>query len=456
MITTVNYWRAGQRLASTVVEGRLLPLQVPTSVTVSQTIGAVELIEDKDPTRECCGEIPLVAISDHGRITVQKLNVPPPPPFDLSDVASMWEARNRLDLRRRAPTSGLADWSSLNLTPSQRAQLLHLPNALQSAERLLGRWPRQPLRRSASRPTDLPGGRVDLQETFRRALRLGLASVGGRQLPVSSVRSFGGQVDRECLSVSAIAEVLRFSADKVLNDTPWVGPELRARMLRPLALIARRAESAANTVDEPPSTWPNLMRRFYSDAAVALSEIHVSGSGVDSAPLSELWELYEAWVTDRVLAALIAALGEPDQGEHEASLLGRWLVEGSVVEMHRQLNVPAKPGRCVTVCGADLHAVIGDLTPDIVLVATRQAEVRLLVVDPKKRGFLDSGAVSAEASKYLWGMRGSAVLDSVVLVGPVGGAASARPEGLAWCVKAHPADSGLWDGTVTEWLNRLR
>src|SRR5205085_606273 len=105
--------------------------------------------------------------------------------------------------------------------------------------------------------------------------------------------------------VSTIAELLRATADRYL-DKPGSLPEAptRRRLLAPLGAVAEAAATPRGVVDDPPSTWPHAMQQFYSRAAMALTELEIVGAGDDTAPLSELWELYQAWVAELVLNSL--------------------------------------------------------------------------------------------------------------------------------------------------------
>ena len=96
----------------------------------------------------------------------------------------------------------------------------------------------------------------------------------------------------------------------------------------------------------------------------------------------------------------------------------------------------ATPFSCL---GADFFSVIGEaLQPDALIVRRTGTEVRTLIVDAKDRVRIDASELSAEASKYLWGIRravGATPLDrpdrvptveAVVLVAPCGGAQSSH------------------------------
>lgn len=443
-------------IAETTVKGRLLPLPLPSAITPVTAPGQIDLFENDDPTRECCGRLTLVALTDKGVLNVEHLSVPPPPPFADLDLRAMWEARNRLHLRRRDQVGGNADWSETILNPALQLRLEQLPPAIGVARRLLGRWPQVAVTRRRVLPVERRGGREDLLATSRLGGTVRTFGHGGRQLPDRTVRRFGDAERRRCGSVSTIAKLLFTTADRFL-DKPDAIPEKGARrqLLSPLAAVAEAAAMRPGLVDDPPSTWPHEMQQFYSRAALALTELEIVGAGDDTAPLSELWELYQAWVADLVLTRLEEELGSRTVPSAGKNPLGRWDDGSVVVELHYTPTLPSKPGNSYEVCGTPLHAVIGDLEPDLVLGLRAAGTTRVLVLDPKKRPFLDSGTVTVEASKYLWGIRGADRLDGVVLVAPSGGVGSARVEGRAWTVAARPSGTLLPAAAVKNWLHLL-
>lgn len=433
----------------------MLPLAFPPTVAVRREGSKVDLIEDADLTHECCGTLSLVSITDDTAFHVQNLTVPPPAPFVHDDLRWMWEARNRLALRRRAPLSGDASWSTTALSDELRLRLDQLPHAVNMANRLLARWPTRPAIREELLPIDRKGGRENLLGTALVGSRLGGIDYQGRRLPIRTVRIFGAAEPRRCGSVSAIAELLYARADSFLARPEGLPDAAdRHRVLAPLAGVAGAAAMARGQVDGPPSTWPTEMQRFYSLAAIAVTELSILGPGEGTAPLSEVWELYQAWAAEDVLAGVEQLFGPPDE-QDAGSLLGRWSTARSVVELHYLPTIPAAPGKSFAVCGTALYAAIGDLEPDILLAARTEGKTRLLVLDPKQRPYLQPGTVSVEASKYLWGMRGDATLLGVYLIAPNGGSNSLRPEGRAWSVEARPSGTALPRASVGRWIAEL-
>jgi hypothetical protein len=457
MSTTVSYLRRDVVIAQTVLDGRLLPIQLPTSVTASYGTGQVELVEVDDPTLECCGRLTLVTYDEDGEMAVSHLDVPPPPPFSKADLLDMWTARNRLDVARRPPTSGDADWSAVLLSPAFQIRLSMMPSALASARDLLRRWPARPAITHRTMPIERRGGRVDLLQTARARHRRPGVAIGDRTVPGETVRVFGERRHTKCGSVAAIADLLRHRANAVLAVPAAIPSEAdRRAVLAPLGGVSEMAAVPRGRVDGPPSTWPHALQTFYSRAATALAEVEVVGAGDDSAPLSELWELFQSWVAERTLALMTDILGPP-KPVAKSSCLGRWTHGAEIIELHCEPTIPAGPGQFIAICGVPVHAVVGDLRPDVLIaVRTSQGGPQMLAVDPKKRPHLDSETLTTEASKYLWGIRSSGAVCGVVLVAPSGGVSSKRTAGLAWTVQARPRVWDLQEATVANWLQFLR
>lgn len=456
MATAVRYLRRGTVVAETTVQGRLLPLRLPPTVTMTSDRGAVDLVELPDPLKECCGRLTLVAIDDEGELHVANLSVPPPEPFVDLDLRAMWEARNRLDVLRRPDASGDADWSEIQLEPSLKARLEALPAAILAARSLLQRWPTRPAVRLEALPIARRGGRVDVRRTAHLGARAGVLDHAGRQLPARTVRRFGAREQRTCGSVSTISELLRARADAIFAGLPGIGERERRLVLAPLGAVAERSALHRGTVDGPPSTWPTSMQSFYSKAATALTEIEIVGGGSDTSPLSELWDLYQAWVAERILTQVSIELGAPSSSQPRRGLLGRWVGPTSEIELHFEPRIPARLGASKAICGRPVNANIGALRPDVV-IANRAAGsdvVRMVVVDPKKRPYIDPSTLAVEASKYLWGIEGATV-DRVVLVAPSGGVSSGRPSGRASTVTARPGDP-LDPAHVRTWLDAVQ
>lgn len=454
MTTVVRFLRRGTVVVESTISGQLLPVSVPRSVALKDSPGRIDLVESSDGTLECCGRISLVALRDDNVFSVSHIDVPPPDPFSSPDLREMWEARNRLDLKQRPPTSGDATWFATVLRPRTDVRMDRLPSAIASARMLLSRWPTTPATHSQVLPLGQPGGREDLRSTDILASQRGTTLHQNRPLPAETARVFGSAVRRTCGSVAMLAELLRFQADILLRTPEAIPVEHdRRAVLAPLAAVAVAAQIPKGTVDGPPSTWPTGMQKFYSLASIALAELEILGSGADTAPLSELWDLYQAWVAEAILGLMVSQLGPPI-ATSTSSLLGRWVSGRVELELHYTPLIPSRPGKSKSISGAKLHAAIGALEPDVVIAARNlhTGQVKLLVIDPKKRKYLDSGALTVESSKYLWGIRGDANLLGVVLVAPSGGVSADRLDGRAWTIESRPGELGLTSAMITNWI----
>jgi hypothetical protein len=163
--------------------------------------------------------------------------------------------------------------------------------------------------------------------------------------------------------------------------------------------------------------------------------------------MSELWELYQAWVADELVQRLTDVLGQPLADSSHGTSLAQWADGAGIVELRYQPFIPGATGTAgAEILGVKLLAVIGNLQPDLLLVRNQQKIWRALVVDAKKRsGALLADDLSVEASKYLWGIRQASAKDSVpalegvVLAAPLGGASATHAEGLAAVMVAHPS-----------------
>jgi hypothetical protein len=199
--------------------------------------------------------------------------------------------------------------------------------------------------------------------------------------------------------------------------------------------------------DPAPSGWPALFTSAYSTCLRLLSTLNDVGAGTSLAPLSEVWELYEAWVVEQTLAALVTVLGGSVPVGASDSCVGRWNDGTGQVELHYQPSVPpATSPRPATLLGTAYVTVLGGLKPDALLVRRDGDLVRSVVIEVKKRsGVMDSDDFTTHSSKYLWGIRSAEMpsevpaLTGVAIVAPLGGPSAALPEGRADVLLAHPA-----------------
>lgn len=455
--TTVSFVRGGVEIANAQVPGYLLQIDVPRSVELRrQPSGDVQLVESPDPLLECCGEIllPWVNRSGAGSST---LTVPSPTPFQPADIETMWQARNRLVSRRRPPTSGAAEWSRLERAVRRDVDWAALDEALRSATLLLAKWPIKIGPAVAWLPFDRTGGRllVGATEGSVRAHRL---PPGTARSPAITARRTAAPSDRTLHALTAVTSLLADRLGTVVGLEHV--PDLRDRLVGVFREVAARSNPSRPVADPPPSAWPSPFLSTYSTCLRALSTVRNLGPGNQTAPLSEVWELYQAWVAETIREALDAALGTGLPTGKSATCIGRWRDGVAMVELHYQPRIPTH-GKC-HLMAEDFVAAIGDLEPDLMLVRAEGTVVRSLVLDAKKR----STAMLAEdltvnASKYLWGIRRHVspnvvpVIEGAVMVAPLGGPAAVLRGGLADVLQAHPAH-GMGSNVVSALLNVVR
>lgn len=455
--THVRFLRGGVSLAEATVPGMLLELDLPRSVIVSRARSLVDLIESPDATVECCGEIILPWASQRG-IGAAYLHIDPPSPFSNEDVRIMWEARNRISERHRPPTSGEVPWAALYSEPHAALSWRALRRSVEAAIQLLGAWPTCPIPAISWMPLEQPGRTVLVSRTERHAKQHAVRIVHG-VAPTHTARRFAAREERRLHGLAALATLL---ADRI---STYAGLEAQPDVRRDLANLFRRVAARSRprlaATDPPPSTWPAPMSSAYISFLRTLTVMRDEGPGQASAPLSELWELYQAWVADGLLQSLTSILGNPVPESSRGTSLARWYDGAATVELRYQPFIPGGPSSTgITFLGVKLLGVIGNLTPDLLLVRREQNLWRAVVVDAKKRSnALLADDLSVEASKYLWGIRRAAeramvpALNGVVLAAPLGGASAAQAEGLAAVLPAHP-DAG-WSAVNTVALLEL-
>lgn len=453
--TTVVFVRAGAEIARAVVPGHLLELNLPSSVVLERVAREhVRLVETPDPLIECCGLIELPWVSAKG-LGVAPLLVPPPAPFDDDDITAMWQARNRLTVRRRTPTSGAAAWSRVERAVGLDVDWSAIEQALAATSRLLGHWPQQHLPSVRWLPPGRAGGR-ELVAGTERSSRVH-RSVGVGRRPAETARRTTRSTD---LTLHALAAVAHLLAERI-HHLPGIDaePVLRDAMVGIFRRVAVRSHSARKAVDPPPSVWPDTFVAAYSACLRALATANALGPGQETAPLSEVWELYEAWTADRLREEIGLVLGA-SQPSTAGTCIGRWVDGAGTVELHYQPYFSTSGPRMLL--GHTYTAVVGDLNPDLCLIRVEGEVARMLVLDAKKRAsemVIDD--LVSQSSKYLWGIRRAdavakaPALEQVVLLTSVAGIEAGRAEGLARAVTAHPR-IGLEPGFAGEILAAVR
>lgn len=440
----VRFIRGGIAIAEQLVFGTLLEVNLPSSVNLVRHPGGIDFVESSDPTLECCGRLalPWVHGEDYG---VEYLNVPPPRPFSVDGVRAMWEARNRLRAKRRPPTSADAAWASLSASLSDtKLAWTEMRIAANSAMALLAEWPTDPVPTVNWVPFERARGRILIRET-ERSVHSGFAPATGSRIPTNVATA---AFSRERRKLNGLAIITAMVAERIsvtgINVLGANGPIVAlSDLFRRVSAYARPAHPNA---DPPTSTWPAPMRILYSASIRVLTQLDDIGSGESPAPLSELWELYEAWVTERLLAAMSHKYGEPMKDKN--GNVWRWLVEGEEWAIWDQpVILPQAPqtqsGRML---GRDLVGIIGASKPDVLLGRRVEESTSFVVIDAKKRKKpMTTDDLTVNASKYLWNIRDNslideAIVDAVHLISPLGGPVSASRSGRAHVISANPSD----------------
>ena len=441
-VTAVAYVRAGAIVARTEVPGRLLEIgDLPRSVQLQrQPGGEVHIVESPDPLLECCGQLPLPWVNRFGP-GLSLLDVPPPWPFTNDDITTMWQARNRLVNRRRPKTSGDAAWSSLQYSLGESVDWSALEDAVGTAGKILAAWPVRPVPTVTWLPLDRPGGRV-LVGLTERSQRSHGGPVGIERAPAKTARRSTDRHERRLHALAAIAALL---ADRLsLLSGLSREPEIRDRLVGLFRQVARRSNPCRPVADPPASAWPGPLAATYTACLRALSSVRDVGPGIQNAPLSEVWELYQAWTAESLRAALETTLGASAPIVGGSTCLGRWTDGTALVELHYEPRIPGVG--TFQVLGQEYVAAVSDLVPDLLLARSDASSSTAVVIDAKKRSIEMAGDdLSTNASKYLWGIRRAKapgqvpVIAGAVMVSPLGGPQSALDEGRADVFEGHPS-----------------
>ncbi|WP_271175442.1 hypothetical protein [Leifsonia poae] len=372
------------------------------------------------------------------------LDVPPPEPFSQSAITEMWEARGRLELKKRPPTSGEAAWANLAAVSVKGFSWPELSSAVDAAVALLGHWPQYDRVVAAWGPMERGNGRI-LNGTTERA-RAALANASTKpKLPAKVARSRGEKADEKLAGLSAICILV---AEKIATFEPFQSkaPLLAEQLVGLFRRVAAKSRPRSPRADPPASTWPPRMRHAYASSVRLLTEFEDSGAGDRHAPLSELWELYEAWVSERVLDGLTNRFGTPVHEVNSASWI--WMAESRRIAVYLQPSIPGASGKQgFRALGAVLEGVIATSRPDILFVRESNSESVLKVIDAKKRKkTMIPDDLTVNASKYLWNIRHASAsedfaIEEVLLVSPLGGPDAAHGEGRARTFGANPSAS---------------
>lgn len=474
-------FRQGERAAAIDVDGQLLPIDFPHGVHGHRVRrdGPLEwvVLEASDDVA-LAGRIAVPYIDKRHRISMAYLDVPPPPPWTRADLKRMWDSAARLlPEHLRKADMGTAPWGQGEWRRSpERLAWERFDQCRSAAEALLVNWPTHEDESVAWIPFELSFGEELSMETD---LGIGtdaqpIALEGGRLVPDRSARRIITERPAQSLSIYSAATLVSRLAIQLAERSP-VGT-IRADLLRPLIAVRRQARPGARAPDPPPSSWPLRFRQFYSSALGAVTHLaSVGRAGDEWAPLSDVWWLYEAWVTERISVCLERILGRPDAEMHgdPRTLIGCWTGANEVVELHHQVRFPTGDKQVVHLAGEDWKSVTSLLAPDVVLLVKSGDWCKMVVVDPKEWKHLRIGDVSTEASKYLWGIRRASMperpgaVERAILVAPVSGpdlvdVANGRAEAIHAAPYAPPEQlpgelgQDLSTGIVKSWLDIAR
>jgi len=440
--TRVSYERAGSVIAQATVSGDLLNLALPETLLVEQGRDEVLIVEKASSFAEFCGVIPLLSVKA-GRITITELRVPAPWPFTDGDVKAMWLARARLRLRRRKAMGGEEDWASLARTTGEGLALRYLQYAHEHARQILAVWPTRHIGSHVTKSLERSGGRL-LPRASERHARVVVAGTDG-PVPLHTVRAVTSAEERTFWQLSVVAAAV---SGRLLRTTVLDGHEkLRSALVTMFRRLATRSRPRTRVDDPPMSTWPASARNVYWSCVTLLSALEDIATGTAAAPLSPLWELYEAWVVEELTRALELRLG-PAAMTLEPDAIGTWQVGEVLTSIYYQATIPPAGNPSRVYAGRPLVSVMGEMVPDVLITRREEGTASFLVVDAKKYGtYIDIGALAENASKYLWSVREESspvtnpVLRTVVLAAPLGGVQS-HPAGRASVFRLHPA-SGI-------------
>lgn len=386
-----------------------------------------------------CGRITLVfRASNEDRLETRSLYLPPPSPFAPDAVDTMWDSvcsfgvglpgSVALQGHIRAGTAlELSEWNV-------GLELLHVAYA--SMRDLMLRWPVSVQGSLVTRPIEMPGGREDARATDRLASRIATTQPGGRRpLPPRTVRRQGRDELWRVHAVATAAEELRLRLQEAGAQRGWHLVDVRFNHM--LRTVAGKSATSSATPDPPMSCWPLLLQRTFLAIRGCLAELRAVRAGERSAPLTDLWRLYEAWVGVQVYQALVRLHGPPIipataglPGGFVGSPGGNWHAkwefdEGLSVTVCAQLTFGDKAVTVGDMGAGMFRSVTSDLTPDISVFLTKpEMETRLILFDAKKRSgtgrVLSAGEVGEATSKYLWGIRNAISMSSASAVEYVG------------------------------------
>jgi hypothetical protein len=403
---------AAETIAQECVEG---PLFVAPSGTQRVASGPNEVVLDWAPVEDIApdvlvGSLPIVWWDgDTRRARLAFLDVPPPEPFTGDDIASMWAevADSSLPLAQSVAVQGRGEGrgSVSGRGLSDEA----LPVALDLSRALLRAWPTKVTTDVVWRPPDSPGGREDAAITDRLGgRRSGRRPSSGSIIPDFVARRHGRSTEWGASGLAAAAQALAaiLAERRVSSD----GDSERPTQI--LEELATRAGRGARGVDPPLSSWPHLAQATFRSILSALVTLSARGPGSDRVPLSDLWRLYESWISLRAIEAVTSSFGPGTELDGCPWWASEWTVDGAFVRLHAQAQIGATADDWISGHPSGIRSVSSNLIPDILVAVWHPDGAQVLIcVDAKQRTLLtgmDPSEVAAAGSKYLWGIRDAA------------------------------------------------
>ncbi|MGW9415169.1 nuclease domain-containing protein [Arthrobacter cupressi] len=200
----------------------------------------------------------------------------------------------------------------------------------------------------------------------------------------------------------AVARIVRTTEGLSTEEVSWI--------VAPFLRVAAKAGGSSQPT--PISSWPASLIHVWESLQLVLSAFDATRNGVQaSAPLSEIWRLYEGWVgicTKRTIGEELAGVVASERLQMVGADWGHaWtLSDGTVIGMLAQAIVTSTQA-FTSMFPEGISSSSSDLRPDVLLFATNpQGPTRVAVLDAKYRAFetLTREAAATGGSKYMWGL----------------------------------------------------
>ena len=402
------------------------------------------------------GRLPVVT-RDGRRLRAEYIELPPPQPFNETDVTLMWETvkASSVPLLSGISAQGRLDLADPSALRAEELEPEFLPAAHSAARALVAKWPQLESVQHVWRPLDVTAGREDERNTEKRAgIFPAITRQDGTRRPTSTSRIVPtGHLWRSNLLAAMAHEVLgridRVEADRV--------PSLAApKLIKPFEAVARQARDHSGALERPLSTWPARATAAATAFGALLSGVAPTDGGRTFAPLCYLWRLYEAWVAVQVFAQLAdddrltqSALSDRGPGDEWHAVFNG--PKGRVI-LVAQPQISDHPESCDILAPTDLVSVSSPLQPDVVVAGEDKSlgTWDIDVYDAKKRTqAMTPGDVAEAASKYVWGIRhaqgGELAVRAVTVVTTIQAGPMFRSDSRIDSLCAMPSDPGTTD-----------